>query len=51
MKLAIDILRESKRVCIDPYKDPFKPFDLGLKASDYGSFSDYCKDTTSARCE
>jgi len=49
MKIAEDILRESKRVGIDPYKDPFRPSDLGLNASDYGSFSDWCEDTTSAR--
>ena len=49
MKIADDILRESKRVGIDPYRDPFRPADLGLKASDYGSFSDWCRDTTSAR--
>ena len=47
-KLAEDILRESKRVGIDPYKDAFRARDLGLDASDYVSFSYWCENTTSA---
>jgi hypothetical protein len=27
---------------IDPYRHHFKPSDLDIRASDYGSFSDYC---------
>ena len=49
MKLPDDILRESKRVGIDPYKEAFRPRDLGLTASDYGSVSDWCEGTTSAK--
>jgi hypothetical protein len=31
----------------DPYRQAFKPLDLGIKACDCGSFSDYCsKDET-----
>jgi len=49
MDLKEDILREAKKRDINPYMQPFKPSELGLKASDYGSFSDYCKDTKSAK--
>jgi len=48
-KLVEDILRESKRVGIDPYKDAFRARDLGLDASDYYSFSHWCEDTTSSK--
>ena len=49
IKLVEDILRESKRVGIDPYKDAFRPRDLGLDANDYFSFSYWCEDTTSSK--
>ena len=49
MKLAEEILKKSKMVGIDPYKEAFKPCDLGIKPNDYGSFSDWCKDTVSAK--
>ena len=45
MRLKEAILKESSIHGIDPYKQPFKPSDLGMKASDYGSFSDYCSET------
>ena len=40
-KLKDDIIASSKGI-LDPYKDPFRPGDLGLKANNYGSFSDHC---------
>jgi hypothetical protein len=47
MGLRDAILKQSKIRGIDPYRQPFKPIDLGIRASDYGSFSDYCfKDET-----
>lgn len=47
MGLKEDILEASKRIGLNPYNQAFKPSDLGLTASDYGSFSDYCsKDDT-----
>jgi hypothetical protein len=47
MKLKEAILEQSRICGLDPYKQPFKPADIGIKASDYGSFSDYCsKDET-----
>ena len=51
MNLCEAILKASKERGIDPFKTPFKPSDLGLKASDYGSFSDWCEvgETKSAR--
>ena len=42
MSLKNDIIKAAARKGINPYKHPFKPADLGLSASDYGSFSDYC---------
>jgi hypothetical protein len=42
MKLRRDIIASAKNKGINPYTTPFKPSDLGLRASDYGSFSDYC---------
>jgi len=42
MCLGKDILRVAKAKGIDPYITPFTPKDLGIKASDYGSFSDWC---------
>lgn len=44
MTLKKDILDRSGSRGIDPYTQAFKPSDLGLKASDYGSFSDYCSE-------
>jgi len=51
MGLREDIIEASKRVGIDPFKQPFKPSDLGLVSSDYGSFSDHCSrgDTASGK--
>lgn len=43
MSLCKDVLRAAKARGIDPYNTPFTPSGLGLKASDYGSFSDWCK--------
>jgi hypothetical protein len=49
MGLKEDIIKASKRVGIDPYKQPFKPSDLDLNSNDYGSFSDHCsKDDTAS---
>jgi len=31
---------------VDPYREPFKPSDLGLISSNYGSFSDHCEKGT-----
>jgi len=42
MGLREDILDASARVGIDPYRQAFKPSDLGLISSNYGSFSDHC---------
>ncbi len=42
MRLKNDILKAAKVKGIDPYTEPFKPSDLGLIVSDYGSFSDHC---------
>lgn len=42
MNLKEVILEASAIRGIDPYTQPFKPADLGIKASDFGSFSDYC---------
>jgi hypothetical protein len=44
MELKYAVLRESRIRGIDPYRQPFKPSDLGIRASDYGSFSDHCAD-------
>lgn len=49
MALKNDILQASRRIGIDPYNDPFKPSELRLNASKYGSFSDYCADTESSK--
>ncbi len=47
MNLKEDIVEASKHFGIDPYSQPFKPSDLDLKPSNYGSFSDHCsKDET-----
>ena len=42
MNLRAQILYKSRELGIDPYTHPFKPSDLKIRASDYGSFSDYC---------
>ncbi|HRZ27857.1 MAG TPA: hypothetical protein P5295_13715 [Spirochaetota bacterium] len=42
MPLREDIINAARCRGIDPYNDPFTPADLGLNASDYGSFADYC---------
>lgn len=44
MSLREAIINKSKLRGIDPYKDSFRPADLGIKASDFGSFSDYCSE-------
>jgi len=49
MALAEDIERAAQEKNWDPYNMPFKPSDLGLCASDYGSFSDHCAETKSAK--
>lgn len=41
MNLRNDIIQAGKRKGWDVYQKPFRPKDLGLKASDYGSFSDH----------
>lgn len=47
MRLKDAILEQSRVRGIDPYRQAFKPADLGIRASDYGSFSDHCsKDET-----
>ena len=40
--LCQDIITAAAKVGIDPFKTPFAPRDLRLKASDYGSFADWC---------
>lgn len=40
--LCEDIIQAAQKVNIDPFKTPFRPKDLGLRASDYGSFADWC---------
>lgn len=49
MKIRDDIFKAAKVKGINPYKTPFKASELGLKATDYGSFSDYCEDTESSK--
>ncbi|MCX6765345.1 MAG: hypothetical protein NT148_02290 [Candidatus Nealsonbacteria bacterium] len=46
-----DIMKKASEKGIDPYTQPFKPSELGLRASEYGSFSDYCseKETVSGK--
>lgn len=41
-QLRADIMQAAKEIGLDPFTRGFKPSDLGLTASDYGSFSDYC---------
>jgi|GEM_PF-2991086 len=47
-KLKRDIKNITSKRGIDPYSDSdqFKPSDLGLNSSDYGSFSDHCEKGT-----
>jgi len=42
MNLKEAILEASGIRGIDPYMQPFKHADSGIKASDFGSFSDHC---------
>ncbi len=51
MNLCEEIIAAARKKGIDPFKTPFKPSDLNLNASDYGSFSDWCKigETKSAK--
>jgi len=51
MGLKTDILLAAKKRDIDPFINAFKPSDLGLIASNYGSFSDHCSndDTVSGK--
>lgn len=51
MGLKEDILHASEQQGIDPYNQAFKPSDLKLDPSKYGSFSDYCAEdeTTSGK--
>ena len=48
-RLKRDIIESARDKGIDPYKTPFSPKDLGLRSDKYGSFSDYCDDTESAK--
>ena len=41
-----DIIAAAKSRGINPFTTPFKPIELGLRSSDYGSFSDFCDSTT-----
>ncbi len=45
-RLKEDIKNTAKKKGTDPYRKPFKPSDLGLISSDYGSFSDHCEKGT-----
>jgi len=49
--LCTDIKEAAKKAGIDPLTMPFKPEDLNIIASDYGSFSDWCsaEETVSGR--
>lgn len=49
--LGKDIIEAAKKVGIDPFKMSFTPKGLKLKASDYGSFADWCspEDTKSSK--
>jgi len=40
--LCEDIIQAAQKVNIDPFETLFRPKDLGLRASDYGSFADWC---------
>jgi len=40
--LGEDIIRAAQKLGIDPFQMLFTPKDLNLKASDYGSFADWC---------
>jgi len=40
--LCEDIIQAAQKVNTDPFKTPFRPKDLGLRASNYGSFADWC---------
>jgi hypothetical protein len=49
MSLRADVIKQSDLRGLDPFTQPFKPSDLGLVSSDYGSFSDHCADTQSSK--
>ena len=36
------ILEAAEKKNINPYKQPFVPKELGLRADKYGAFADYC---------
>ena len=40
--LCADIISAAKKRGIDPATTPFRPSDLGIIASDYGAFADWC---------
>ena len=40
--LGEDIIRAAAKRGIDPFQTPFTPKDLGIIASDYGCFADWC---------
>ena len=48
MRLGKDIQRIAPVKGIDPYNIHFAPKDLGLRSSNYGSFSDWCSKKQSA---
>ena len=41
-KLRRDILTRAEEKKLDPYHDQFRPKDLRLDTTKYGSFSDHC---------
>lgn len=45
IKLKDDIIKSANGK-FNPHKDAFKPKDLKLNSSNYGSFSDHCKKGT-----
>lgn len=49
--LGKDIIGAAAKRDIDPLRIPFAPKDLGIDASDYGSFADWCSaaDTKSGK--
>ncbi len=40
--LCKEVIQAAKGKGIDPFQKPFKPSDLDLIPSNYGSFSDWC---------
>ena len=49
MKIAEEIQEKARNLGINPFNTPFTPKDLGITASNYGSFSDFCDNTKSSR--